>query len=212
MSATAAPGEVVVDVPDYEGLPRLAERVASVARGVPGLVQVSASSSDKQPELQVLVDRTRASQIGLTPDDVLSQAYYATNGGLTNEYFNPENLRHDTILVRYTGEDRASTADLSRVQIVGKTGSVVPLTAVAQVARAGDVRLRQGQPHHPEPRPEYGCQHRNPGQPPAGRYCQRSCDFTIDQRQAPGRLQKERRAQTPYQQPELGRWSRGISQ
>ena len=136
MSTTAAPVELVVYGPNLDELHRLAEQVASVARGVPGLVQVSTSSSDKQPELQVLVDRTRASQIGLTPDDVLSQAYYATNGGLTNEYFNPENLRHDTILVRYTGEDRASTADLSRVQIVGKTGSVVPLTAVAQVARS----------------------------------------------------------------------------
>jgi HAE1 family hydrophobic/amphiphilic exporter-1 len=136
MSTTAAPVELVVYGPNLDEIHRLAEQVASVARGVPGLVQVSTSSSVKQPELQVSVDRTRASQIGLTPDDVLTQAYYATNGGLTNEYFNPENLRHDTILVRYAGQDRASIADLSRVQIVGKTGSVVPLTAVADVARS----------------------------------------------------------------------------
>jgi multidrug efflux pump subunit AcrB len=136
MSTTAAPVELVVYGPNLDEVHRLAEQVASVARGMPGLVQVSTSSSDKQPELQVSVDRTRASQIGLTPDDVLTQAYYATNGGLTNEYFNPENLRHDTILVRYGGADRASTADLSRVQIVGKTGAFVPLTAVAQVSRS----------------------------------------------------------------------------
>jgi HAE1 family hydrophobic/amphiphilic exporter-1 len=136
MSTTAAPVELVVYGPNLDEIHRLAEQVASAARSVSGLVQVSTSSSDKQPELQVNVDRTRALQIGLTPDDVLTQAYYATNGGLTNEYFNPENLRHDTILVRYAGEDRASTADLSRVQIVGKTGSVVPLTAVAHVARS----------------------------------------------------------------------------
>jgi HAE1 family hydrophobic/amphiphilic exporter-1 len=136
MSTTAAPVELVVYGPNQDEIHRLAEQVASVARGVPGLVQVSTSSSDKQPEVQVSADRTRASQIGLTPDDVLMQAYYATNGGLTSEYFNPENLRHNTILVRYASADRESIADLSRVQIVGKDGQVVPLTAVAQVARS----------------------------------------------------------------------------
>lgn len=66
MSTTAAPLELVVYGPNLAELHRLGEQVASVARGVPGLVQVSASSSDKQPELQVFVDRTRASQIGRT--------------------------------------------------------------------------------------------------------------------------------------------------
>lgn len=136
MSTTAAPVELVVYGPNQDELHRLAEQVASVARGTPGLVQVSTSSSNAQPELQVSVDRTRASQLGLTPDDILTQAYYATNGGLTNEYFNPENLRHDTILVRYGGADRELTADLSRVQIVGKTGAIVPLSGVAQVVRS----------------------------------------------------------------------------
>ena len=136
MSTTAAPVELVIYGPNQDELHRLAKQVASVARGTPGIVQVSTSSSNTQPELQVSVDRTRASQLGLTPDDILTQAYYATNGGLTNEYFNPENLRHDTILVRYGGSDRESTADLSRVQIVGKAGTVVPLTGVAHVVRS----------------------------------------------------------------------------
>lgn len=142
MSTTAAPVELVVYGRNLDKIHQLAEQVASVARGVPGLVEASTSSSNEQPELQVSVHRTRASQIGLTPDDVLSQAYYATSGGLTNEYFNPENLRHDTILVRYAGTDRESTADVSRVQIVGKTGAVVPLIAVAQITRStGPARI-----------------------------------------------------------------------
>ncbi|MHB8416393.1 MAG: efflux RND transporter permease subunit, partial [Acidiferrobacteraceae bacterium] len=105
--------------PNLVELHELAGRVAAIARGVPGLVQVGTSSALAQPEERVIVDRTRASQLGLTPDDVLSQAYYATHGGLTTQYFNPENLRHDTILVRYARRERNVTGDLSDVQIVG---------------------------------------------------------------------------------------------
>ena len=135
MSTTAAPVELLVSGPDISELHSLAEQVAGVGRSVPGLVQVSTSSALAQPEEQVMVDRTRASQIGLTPDDVTMQAYYATHGGLTTEYFNPANLRHDTILVRYGNQDRQSSGDLSRVQIVGKDGQVVPLGSLGQITR-----------------------------------------------------------------------------
>ncbi|MDQ6780951.1 MAG: efflux RND transporter permease subunit [Candidatus Eremiobacteraeota bacterium] len=136
MSTTAAPVELVVYGPNLGELHRLAEGVAGAARAVPGLVQASTSSAIDQPEVRLIVDRTRASQVGLTPYDVLTQAYYAIHGGLSNEYFNPENLRHSTVLVRYAGQDRLTTGDLSRVLIVGNNGTVLPLTAVAQLERS----------------------------------------------------------------------------
>jgi len=136
MSTTAAPVELVIYGPDLNEVHHLAEQVAAAAQRVPGLVQASTSSAATQPEMRVVVDRTRASQLGLTPDDVLTQAYYATKGGLTTQYFNPENIRHDTILVRYASQDRLTTGDLARVQIVGKNSAVVPLTAVAQIERS----------------------------------------------------------------------------
>ncbi len=136
MSTTAAPVDLLVYGPNLVELHELAGQLAAIARGVPGLVQVGTSSALEQPEERVIVDRTRASQLGLTPDDVLSQAYYATHGGLTTQYFNPENLRHDTILVRYARRERNVTGDLSTVQIVGKDGAVVPLRAVARIERS----------------------------------------------------------------------------
>jgi HAE1 family hydrophobic/amphiphilic exporter-1 len=136
MATTNAPVELLLSGPDQVELHRLADKVTDIARKVPGLVQTAASTTLAQPEENIVVDRTRASQIGLMPSDVLMQAYFATHGGLTAEYFNPENLRHDTILVRYSYQDRATSGDLSRVQIVGKDGQVVPLMAVARIVRA----------------------------------------------------------------------------
>ncbi len=131
MASNAAPVELVATGPELGMLHGIAENIANVARGVPGLVQVSTSSSMQQPETEIDVNRTLASQIGLSPQQVDEQAYYATHGGYTTEFFNPSNVRHDTILVRYAGSQRSSPAQLPYVQIVGADGQTVPLISIA---------------------------------------------------------------------------------
>ncbi len=134
MASNNAPVELLVTGPDERVVEQLTAQVADVAKRIPGMVQVSTSSALMQPEQRISVDRTRASQIGLTPDEVEQQAYYATHGGLTSEYFNPQGIRHDTILVRYAQADRATTGDLASVQIIGKNGATVPLSSIARLA------------------------------------------------------------------------------
>ncbi|MBC5810112.1 MAG: efflux RND transporter permease subunit [Candidatus Eremiobacteraeota bacterium] len=135
MASNNAPVELLVTGPDAANVEQLTAQVAGVARGVPGLVQVSTSSALMQPEQRIIVDRTLASQLGLSPDDVERQAYYATHGGLTAEFFNPQGVRHDTVLVRYGQGERATSAALGSVQIVGKNGMAVPLSSLASIER-----------------------------------------------------------------------------
>ncbi|MDQ6929438.1 MAG: efflux RND transporter permease subunit [Candidatus Eremiobacteraeota bacterium] len=135
MASNAAPVELLITGPDLNVLQNLGRQVADIARGVPGLVQVSTSWSMQQPEDRIIVDRTRAAQLGLAPQDVQNQAYYASHGGLTSEFFNPDNVRHSTILVRYAQNDRATSGDLRQVQITGKNGRSVPLSSLATVER-----------------------------------------------------------------------------
>jgi HAE1 family hydrophobic/amphiphilic exporter-1 len=99
------------------------------------MVQVSTSATMAQPEIRLDVDRARAAQLGLSSQDVEQQAYYAAHGGLTTEYYNPEGVRHDQILVRYAAGQRSDSGDFARVQIVGKNGMVVPLISLAQIRR-----------------------------------------------------------------------------
>lgn len=136
MASNDAPVEILVYGPQRDELYRLADAVARQARTIAGLYEVSTSSAMTQPERLLDVDRTRASEIGLTPQAVQSQAYYALHGGLTTEYFNPANLRHDTILVRYARNARNSTGDIGEVQIVGTDGQTVPLAALARIVRS----------------------------------------------------------------------------
>ena len=136
MASNDAPVDILVDGPNEQELHHLAATVASAAQTIPGLYEVSTSSSYTQPEDDIVVDRTRASQIGLTPAQVQQQSYYALHGGLTAEYFNPANLRHDSILVRYARDQRNRTGDINAVQIVGTGGQVVPLGAIAHIDRS----------------------------------------------------------------------------
>jgi hydrophobic/amphiphilic exporter-1 (mainly G- bacteria), HAE1 family len=134
MASSDAPVELLIYGPDLTTLHRIAAQVADIARRVPGMVQVSTSST-VQPEIRLVVDRMRAAQLGLSSQDVEQQAYYAAHGGLTTEYFNPGGVRHDQILIRYAADQRSTSGDFERIQIVGKNGMVVPLLSLAQIHR-----------------------------------------------------------------------------
>ena len=135
MASKDAPVELLVYGRDQATLHTIADCVADIARTVPGMVQVATSTALTQPEERIVVDRTKAAQLGLAPADVQQQAYYATHGGFTNEYFNPSNVRHSQILVRYDARERANAGDLAYAQITGKDGTVVPLTSLARIER-----------------------------------------------------------------------------
>ena len=86
------------------------------------------------PEVQVDVDRARASALGLTVADIVGQVYYAINGGFTETFFNPEPMYyHGRLLIRYRQDQRATPTDLANVMIRTPSGSTVPLKAVAEI-------------------------------------------------------------------------------
>jgi hydrophobic/amphiphilic exporter-1 (mainly G- bacteria), HAE1 family len=133
MASSAAPIQVVFFGPDLEKLAEIGEQARRLAETIPGFYQVTTSWANALPQLQVVVDRARAQELGLTVQDVADQAYYALKGGLTNEFYRLDNRRQFTILVRYRGDQRRDRGDLEQVKIVGKKGEVVPLASVARV-------------------------------------------------------------------------------
>jgi hydrophobic/amphiphilic exporter-1 (mainly G- bacteria), HAE1 family len=133
MASSAAPIQVIFFGPDLERLSEMGGQARRLAEEIPGFHQVTTSWSQSLPQLQVMVDRTRAQEIGLTVGEVTDQAYYALKGGLTNEFYRLDNQRQFTILVRYRDDQRRDQTDLEQVKIVGKKGEVVPLTSVARI-------------------------------------------------------------------------------
>lgn len=134
MASSAAPIQLVVTGPDLQILSRLAEEVKQIASSTPGLHQVANSWTLGNPIYQIEVNSERAAQLGLSPEEIASQAYFSLHGGYTQEFYRLENLRQTTILVRLDQDQRRVTPeDLYDLPIQTPRGQTVPLRNLAEV-------------------------------------------------------------------------------
>ncbi len=133
MASSAAPIQVLIYGKDLPLLGKMGEDLLAQAKITPGLAQPGTTWVMGNPSYEVKVDPRRAQEMGLTPDDVAAQLYYATKGGLTDEFYRLPNIRQNTILIRYEDSQRQNSQDLNQVYITGKDGRSVPLAALADV-------------------------------------------------------------------------------
>ena len=133
MATSAAPIQLAVYGDDLATLHRLANQVQEIAQDTPGLMMAQTSSAMTQPELKLNIDRRRAQELGLTVEDLATQARFALNGGLAQRSYNRPNLRQNSILVRYDEGDRGNVADLESTYLTTPTGDQVPLNTLVQL-------------------------------------------------------------------------------
>lgn len=134
MASSQAPISVLVTGPDLNILDKLGQQVATVASKTPGLVQVSTDWTMGLPSKELKIDRRKAQEFGLTPQMISDQLYYSLRGGLTTEYFRLPNLRQNTILVRYEGDQRRNNdQDLEQAYLTNEQGQSIPLKSVATI-------------------------------------------------------------------------------
>ncbi len=133
MATAAAPIHVNIYGPDLKELDHLSRQVLGAAQKMPEMFQPGTTSSLALPDYQIKVDPQRAQEVGLSPESISQQAYYALRGGLTNEFFRQPNLRQSTILVRYDEQSRASEQDLENLYLTTADGRQIPLKSVATI-------------------------------------------------------------------------------
>ena len=133
MATSAAPIQILIFGKDFALLDRIGREVEKIARATRGMFQVATSWSLTRPEYRIKVDPVKAAEVGLSPEEISSQVYYATRGGLTDEFYRLPNLRQDTILIRYRADERGTALDLENLQVKTGDGLVIPLSAVARI-------------------------------------------------------------------------------
>lgn len=136
MATAAAPIHVNIYGPDLFELERLGQEVEAVAWKMPELFQPSRTWTLGLPDYRIEVDPQRAQEVGLSPESISQQAYYALRGGLTSEFYRLPNLRQNTILVRYEESDRQTTQDLENLYVTAGDGTQIPLKSVASIVRS----------------------------------------------------------------------------
>ena len=135
MASSLAPVSVLITGKDLPILDKMGRDTLKIAKQTPGMYQPATSWDMGQPSYRIEVIPERAAALGLSPDEISQQAYYATRGGLTNEFYRLPNIRQDTVLVRYDAKDRKDPSDLENVYITASDGRQVPLKSVANVVR-----------------------------------------------------------------------------
>lgn len=133
MASSQAPVSILVTGKDLYILSKLADEVALIAQQTAGLKQVATDWAISKPGWRIEVDPRRAAELGLTPQQVSEQAYYAINGALTNEYYRLPNTRQRTIQVRYDEAQRRDPQDLMLMTVTASDGRQVPLKTVANL-------------------------------------------------------------------------------
>ncbi|HZT42458.1 MAG TPA: efflux RND transporter permease subunit [Chthonomonadaceae bacterium] len=135
MATAAAPVHLIISGPDLNVLDQLGQKTLDIANHTEGMVQSATTWTMGLPDYEVHVNPERAQELGLSPEDISQQAYYALRGGLTNEFYHLPNLRQNTILVRYEPQQRQGPLDLDSLTITGADGREVPLKGVATIER-----------------------------------------------------------------------------
>jgi len=121
---------------------KLAQEVLDLVGKARGVVEPRMSFEEGQPELQVRIDRDKASSLGLNFSQI-AQTIRTANAGTIASWFREGGDEYN-ILVRLKAEDRKSPADLGDIFITSPLGGQISLDSVARVEEGvGPVRIER---------------------------------------------------------------------
>lgn len=135
MASSSAPIQLLVYGKDLNILNKIGDEVLKTANNIPGFYQGAVSWAMKNPCYEIKINYARALELGLTPEDISRQTYYALKGGLTDEFYRLSNIKQDTILIRYDEKDRKNIKDLENIYITSSDGKQMPLKSIASIKK-----------------------------------------------------------------------------
>ena len=120
--------------PDTEELYRYAPILEAKLRDLPGLQDVSTDLQINNPQVNVLIDRDKASALGVTPQQVQQAMFTAYASRMVSTIFAPNDEYQ--VIMELEPEYVADASKLSMLYIRSSNGKLVPLDAVASLGRS----------------------------------------------------------------------------
>jgi len=120
--------------PETEELYRYAAVLESKMRELPQLQDVTSDLQIKSPQVNVEIDRDRASALGLTAQQIEDALYYAYGSRQVSTIYAPNNQYQ--VILELQPEYQADPSALSMLYVRSKDGQLVPLEAVTRQGRS----------------------------------------------------------------------------
>ena len=116
---------------DLEQGKAIAEEIVSRIKDVKGVIYPRISLEDNRPELRIVIDRSKASTMGLPISRILQVINTNIEGTVASRY--REGGDEFDILVRLREEDRGRLQDVLNLSITGPGGKDIPLKGFATI-------------------------------------------------------------------------------
>jgi HAE1 family hydrophobic/amphiphilic exporter-1 len=121
-----------------EQLAELSFELARQLRAVEGLESVRSEARDGEEEIQIIVDRQRAAQLGLTTNDVAASVAAAMRGDKLKEFRGAD--REVDMRLTFRESDRQNVEDLATMPLYLPSGERITLGAVADFRQVRGAR------------------------------------------------------------------------
>ncbi len=126
-----APLQYSIQGPDLDVLADYSRRVMAEMAKVPGIVDINSTYDAGKPEATVVIDRERASDLGVQVRDI-GQAVHALIGGRRATVFEENGETYD-VRVRYAEQDRDRSGKVLRVPVRTTSGTLVDLDSLVHI-------------------------------------------------------------------------------
>lgn len=128
--------------PDLEQLIKFAHRMKSAEQSIPGLVDVSISQKDPRPELWVMIDRAKASELGLSVASIaITLRNYFYGNKATQFRDGGDNF---DVFTRLSKKDKNNLASLLNAPVFTNDGRMIRLKNVVHVTEgSGPIEIQR---------------------------------------------------------------------
>jgi multidrug efflux pump len=125
------PVQFIVRNPNFDSLVAGMDSLLRRARTIPGLINIDSDLRINTPELTVSFDRDRSEDLGVPVRDVAA-TLQTMLGGRPVSTFTLNNKLYD-VIAQLAPEARATPSDMSDLYVRGRSGTLVQLSAVAEI-------------------------------------------------------------------------------
>ncbi len=134
MGTSVEQSEIAVRIfgKDLRTLKALGDRIFEIVKSVPGTRDVDISMKQGKPELQIVLDRDKASQYGLSVKQVADYVKFAALGEVATQ-FRVGGDEYD-VRVRFQESDRDTIEKVLDINVPTSTGAQIPLYQLAKVS------------------------------------------------------------------------------
>ena len=130
-----ASGDVNIKIQgdNLEDLTEYAEEAMElIEERIDGLVEITQDMETGLPQWDIVIDREKAFDLGLTISEVAAEINRQINGTTATSYTDENGDTYD-IVVRLKEEDRKLISDLENINLFSTTGERIPVSSIAQV-------------------------------------------------------------------------------